>query len=319
LWGANYWQLLDVLDNKHGAASPKAQPCFPSLSRIGHGSAEYPPALDPTGKQKPWIPNEEDECQFKCCHTCRPSCEPRTYLSLDGILRGDIPPSAVVGFGFHLAGNRPIVPAETVKYMGLRPVPWVSYHISYPALLSQAANLAKPPAQSFTDLPSPPTSASSMCSIFEGFEGDSAEITRIFRQLDAPLTSSECSVNQASSNGFEHATIQPCCMPYVVSSSRKEHFPGVQDQVALDRSDIAHDYRRMLPCSGCDPGRASLVPLPVPTPEEDASLEQNYPAITKPADLEQAPNPQQPLHVRQGVAFLEESVGLGIPDVITQG
>ncbi len=72
---------------------------------------------------KPWLPLRGGECQFKCCHTCRPSLRERAYVSLNGVVNNDIPLTTITGFGFHLAQQRPVMPAEIVKNIGLRPSP----------------------------------------------------------------------------------------------------------------------------------------------------------------------------------------------------
>ncbi|KAH8668507.1 hypothetical protein BX600DRAFT_258123 [Xylariales sp. PMI_506] len=81
------------------------------------------PRLGSLESRQPWVPADDLECQFKCCHSCRPTCELRSYLSLDGIVKGDIPPSAATGFGFHLVGTRPVMPVDIVQNIGSRAVP----------------------------------------------------------------------------------------------------------------------------------------------------------------------------------------------------
>lgn len=77
---------------------------------------------------KPWFPLQGGECQFKCCHYCRPSLKERSFLSLNGIANGDIPSTSIMGFGFHLMKQRPVALVEHVKNLGLRPNPTpVSY------------------------------------------------------------------------------------------------------------------------------------------------------------------------------------------------
>jgi len=70
---------------------------------------------------KPWLPFKE--CQFKCCHTCRPTLGERAYLSLNGIANGDIPATATIGFGFHLQKRRPVTSVDIIKTIGLRTPP----------------------------------------------------------------------------------------------------------------------------------------------------------------------------------------------------
>ena len=49
----------------------------------------------------------------------------RAYLNLNSIVNGDIPLTAAYGFGFHLSkpNGRPVMDAEIVKNLGLRPDP----------------------------------------------------------------------------------------------------------------------------------------------------------------------------------------------------
>ncbi|EKD19993.1 uncharacterized protein L3040_002329 [Drepanopeziza brunnea f. sp. 'multigermtubi'] len=85
--------LLDVLTHAN-YADPKF---FPDLQ----DGVEQP-------DMKPWLPLRDGECQFKVCHTCRPNFQERSFLSLNGIARNDIPPTAITGFGFHLRKARPV-------------------------------------------------------------------------------------------------------------------------------------------------------------------------------------------------------------------
>ncbi|RYP66448.1 hypothetical protein DL771_007777 [Monosporascus sp. 5C6A] len=103
--------LLNVLSEEYRATCRKKHPY----------AWNAPPGFPET---RPWIPDHADECQFRCCHRCRPSLEGRTYLSLDGILNDDIPPTAATGFGFHHTGAPPVIDADIVKEVGYRAVPW---------------------------------------------------------------------------------------------------------------------------------------------------------------------------------------------------
>jgi hypothetical protein len=76
----------------------------------------------PKSKSKnPWHPPVE--CQFKVCHRCRWSSAERSWLSVDGVVNGDYPPSAVTGFGFHFLGKRPVSLVKHALNLGLRPDP----------------------------------------------------------------------------------------------------------------------------------------------------------------------------------------------------
>ena len=113
----NVRKLLDVLDKEHRAACRKKRR-YSSNSSV---KLRPPPGFE----RQPWVPDPVDECQFKCCPTCRPALESRSYVSLNGVANDDIPPSVAAGFGFHHAGSRPIVDAKIVKNLGYRAVPWV--------------------------------------------------------------------------------------------------------------------------------------------------------------------------------------------------
>lgn len=62
---------------------------------------------------------------------------------------------------------------------------------------------------------------------------------------------------------------------------------------------------------------AHLTPLPPPTPEEHRILRE-CPSQMMREELEEGRFHEGPLEVDHGLAVLEESVGLGVPDFITQ-
>ncbi|OTB07228.1 hypothetical protein M426DRAFT_85775 [Hypoxylon sp. CI-4A] len=86
-------------------------------------ATEPPPGFEGIKATKPWVPSAGEECQFRCCQRCRPSAEPRSYMSMDGIANGDIPPNAAVAFDFHRVGRRMIHP-KRLENIGWRAVPW---------------------------------------------------------------------------------------------------------------------------------------------------------------------------------------------------
>lgn len=73
--------------------------------------------------KKPWISSIRYECQYRICPRCRPVLADRAFLSLNSIANGDIPPTAAIGYGFHILGERPIAPAGLLKSLGQHPVP----------------------------------------------------------------------------------------------------------------------------------------------------------------------------------------------------
>ena len=70
-------------------------------------------------------PQVKNECCYTVCPRCRPGCADRASLSMDGVVNGEIPPAAAVGFGFHLMGERPVVNSEILKTIGRRTAPSV--------------------------------------------------------------------------------------------------------------------------------------------------------------------------------------------------
>ncbi|KAK4177261.1 hypothetical protein QBC36DRAFT_372003 [Triangularia setosa] len=75
---------------------------------------------------RPWMPDPKFECQHKVCHRCHPIGRQKSWVSLDGVLNGDIPPTVATGYSFSQVRMRPCVDAEIVKNLGYRPVPLVS-------------------------------------------------------------------------------------------------------------------------------------------------------------------------------------------------
>lgn len=76
----------------------------------------------PYAGDKPYLEPLQDECKATLCPSCGRAGAggDLSFLSLDGVLRGDIPPSAAVGYGFRAMGERPVANANIVKNLGLR-------------------------------------------------------------------------------------------------------------------------------------------------------------------------------------------------------
>lgn len=73
----------------------------------------------------PWVPSPLWECQHKVCQDCHHLGSDKSWLSLNGILNGDIPPHAATGFSFSHMGFRPKADVEVVKNIGYNAVPLV--------------------------------------------------------------------------------------------------------------------------------------------------------------------------------------------------
>lgn len=65
---------------------------------------------------------QAEECTISLCPRCGRlgAGEQQSFMSLDGVLKGDVPPSAAVGLGFRALGGRPVTNANIVRNMGLR-------------------------------------------------------------------------------------------------------------------------------------------------------------------------------------------------------
>lgn len=74
--------------------------------------------------ERPFLKNETQECKQTLCPACGKGMmgEEVSHVDLDGILRGDIPPTVALGYGFRKSG-RPIADANVVRNIGLRRVP----------------------------------------------------------------------------------------------------------------------------------------------------------------------------------------------------
>lgn len=74
--------------------------------------------------ERPFLKNEAQECKQTLCPACGKGMmgEEVSFLDLDGVLRGDIPPTVALGYGFRKSG-RPIADANIVRNIGLRKAP----------------------------------------------------------------------------------------------------------------------------------------------------------------------------------------------------
>ncbi|KAI0115367.1 hypothetical protein F4814DRAFT_449199 [Daldinia grandis] len=99
-----------------------------NLAQAASSAVHSPPGFHFSQSTGPWVPNWAEECRFACCQSCRPSCELRSYMSINSIVDGDIPPTAAIGFGFESCSFRPIIHPDRLKNIGLRAVPWPLAH-----------------------------------------------------------------------------------------------------------------------------------------------------------------------------------------------
>lgn len=84
-------------------------------------SHRYGPFISSAG-ERPYIVGQAEECKATLCPRCGRAGmgEDLSWLSIDGVLKGDIPASAAVGYGFRALGGRPVADANIVKNLGRR-------------------------------------------------------------------------------------------------------------------------------------------------------------------------------------------------------
>ncbi|TRX90336.1 hypothetical protein FHL15_008701 [Xylaria flabelliformis] len=110
--------VLQQRENQHQPSGGTHNLYHPSGHYDGRRLKSSPGPSNPANT-KPWVPRTED-CQARYCHHCRPSFRGRSFLSLDGIINGDIPPTAATSFGVQ---NKPVADVRVVRNIGLRAVP----------------------------------------------------------------------------------------------------------------------------------------------------------------------------------------------------
>ncbi|KAI1107195.1 hypothetical protein F4804DRAFT_329484 [Jackrogersella minutella] len=228
-----------------------------------------PPGFEHLNNTKPWVPSEFEECQFKCCPRCRPSVVSRTYLGIDEIVKGDIPPSAAVGFGFSRAG-RPVIHPDRLENIGLRAVPWPRAYVS--TTISSLSSLT----------------LSSLPSVDSMYSQD---------QQDNEVEHAEYADHQPSRNGSIGKF-----------AAMGGHSLSGNIQPSWSHVSEPSNYNLLVAC---------LTPLPPPGPEELATL-RKCPSKMMDEEMEEGRFHKEPLEVDRGVAFSEEGVGFGVPDVVTQ-
>ncbi|CAJ2506384.1 Uu.00g005140.m01.CDS01 [Anthostomella pinea] len=331
--------LLEVLHREQMTANQKLLPYYlpsPGISRF----IEPPPGSRYPANEKPWVPRENAECQAKYCHRCRPSCALRTYLSLNAILNDEIPPSAATGFGFHRMGTRPVVDVEVIRYIGLRPVPWPK---AGPSTVPSSPS-SDGSDWTFTDV----------TDVIEPHLVGAAGIERD----STPTPGETPSIDSIICTPPRHDVpdkIRPAWSPpptpsaWVGSRLHKsgmttfEHHPPVYDgrsPASLRTNEqVRNQVLSSIECKELQPTcdtkelqsisshapsgkatfiRALLTPLPAPTSEENFCLRDDVTSMML-EEMEERHFHQEPLEVGDhGVAVLEESLGLGVPDVISQ-
>ncbi|KAJ8123348.1 hypothetical protein O1611_g9613 [Lasiodiplodia mahajangana] len=325
--------LLGVLSQQQQASDKAQRLYYPSGSYAG-GPLKPPPGLGPQTAAKPWVPHYNEECQAKYCHNCRPSCQSRAYLSLDGILHGEVPATAATGFGFHRTRERPVIDARVIQEIGLRPVPW-------PRLQPHkcASSMSSQSTWSLSDIAED-----------QIIEPDYADAEPVVEPMRDPIPDKDAEV-RARISAFERPrpafTPPPTPISWTGIDPQENgttlftHYPWECD--GRSSQSIKTNYRvryqvvkSILMNSRLDKDKAKE---PQPThssktsdepkspgtgsasKESQFSVEGSDQGIAMPTTAEEPEEGRfhpDPLDVGGGIAVLEESVELGVPDVITQ-
>ncbi|KAK8117967.1 uncharacterized protein PG998_006248 [Apiospora kogelbergensis] len=297
----NWAQLHEVLERQQRPI-PGRSYYYPSL---GSGRKTGPPSCfgpspyeNSLNEEKPWVVSETHECQFKCCHACRPSCDQRASLSLDGIVKGDIPPTAITGFGFHLQGTRPLLDARIVRNIGYRAVPWVRVFKGPTSSLSASANHEYQP----NALKPTEGSTSSVWSSFMDIRDDDAVFTALCNQACTPNTPNSDAANTPVlvADQSDYPTHNADVATHSSFWTAPRTLPDFSE-LNLDAAGIENMAEESLPST---PNEA------VPICEKQSPMME--------AELAEGTFHEEPLEVIDGIAVTEESVGLGVADVTTQ-
>lgn len=340
--------LHDILEREVQLA-PRMRQTYYMPSTGSMGSIRPPPGFG-LEYRKPWAPSDDQECQFKCCHTCRPTCASRSYLSLDGIANGDIPSTATSGFGFHLQGSRPVMNADIVKDIGCRPSPLPPQP---PELLTTAS----------TTTSSPESSIWSILDIIDEQMVETARLSDENAEADSGQTRPSSSHDTDVSDQLKSSAIRPPWTPPatpsawdgakqrpngyvtfekhpVVSDGRSpdslktnphlrqtafESVPANSPIVAaphLNRESSLYaqvdvnDVGLFLPFNERIFEQACDTPLPPPSASEDAYFNEKS-TLMMDQEMEEGRFLEEPLDVADGLAMTEECVALRVPDVMT--
>ncbi|KAL7918301.1 hypothetical protein ACQKWADRAFT_304477 [Trichoderma austrokoningii] len=265
------------------------------------------------GFQKPWLCSPQEECQYRVCQICRPGCADRAFLSLNAIADGEVPPTAAAGYSFHLLGQRPVVDARYLLNMGCRPVPLCQPRSS--------------PSSSEHDSPASTMSVMDLLDaqiargrILWTVRKDDAEIEEYDADFDWSLTPTISGITSG------HLKYSPGCENLGVLSENSTSITFDPQQWTpppsvngLPGNEAVDDDSSSTPLRAQSVSPKDNVSQPTTGPTighlRERSLDESSNKAPSPSNKKFTPSP---LKVPHGVAMLEESVELGVPDVITQ-
>ncbi|KAM0264957.1 hypothetical protein ACHAQJ_000473 [Trichoderma viride] len=258
------------------------------------------------GLQKPWLCSPQEECQYRVCQNCRPGCADRSFLSLDAVANGEVPPTAAAGYSFHLLGQRPVIDARSLMNIGCRPVPLPQS--------SSASSDHDSPASTMSVMDLLDAQIARGRILWTGRKDDS-EIEEYDADFDWSLTPAVAGIASGHlkySPGCENlGVLTETTQQWTPPPSLVNDLPGNETTAEADHSDT--------------PAQVSVLDIQQPTKDHtvghlrELSLDESSDKSI--LGLPYSSNekfPPSPLKVAHGVAMLEESVELGVPDVITQ-
>ncbi|APA10942.1 hypothetical protein SS1G_03367 [Sclerotinia sclerotiorum 1980 UF-70] len=312
--------LLDVLtDSEEPELTPSNSSTniprflFNPFSRPSLSTAQTVPNMRVTNP-RPWLPSRGTECQFKCCHTCRPTLLDRSFLSLNAILDDDLPCTAITGFGFNLQKFRPVAKVEVVKNLGLRPNP-VPVEVNPSRSRSRnlryqkrAANLSLgilthrsnatpiPNNPNYNSSPSPTDTCNPSHPARNSFpRSDIFSNSPSSTPGSFPTSSSETTSTSSESSAYP--------FPYIAMSGPTYQSNNITNPFTSN-SNIPQNHAVLIPLPPQTPSEVSLLATPTtPTLMEESESDGHFFGA-------------EPLEVEDGVAVMEEGVGLHVPDVL---
>ncbi|KAH6693837.1 hypothetical protein F5X68DRAFT_248309 [Plectosphaerella plurivora] len=309
--------------------------CREEMARIYEtdGADERPnPAYEELKHTKPWVAKSIKECIHKVCPYCRPNGEERVYVSLDGVANGDVPATAATGFGFHIFGQRPVCDVSVVAKTGLR---------------KETKMSVLRPEERATEFKAPgkeETRTKTRHRIFRPFL--KGKLGFPLYTLDTTSDLAKASNSPVSPASNESASI--------IESTEVPRSPGIQRKNSSPRSNNSPGSKSVSGSNGSPGGnkghltRSHAAPnLPILTAAPPPSNNRVIDGVTQktslltlveepeeevvPKQATQQPATQmekrelstghfeaKPLEVQDGVAVLEESIQLHLPDVISQ-
>ncbi|PQE15712.1 flagellar motor protein [Rutstroemia sp. NJR-2017a BBW] len=327
-------QLLEVL-NPPAEPNDLKLPTTPSSNRFSFNpfirnsitpltpdTDSMPPPTPParyksrksSSPRSPWLPAKGYECQFKCCHACRPTLLDRSYLSLNGVVNGDVPATAITGFSFNLQKFRPVADARIVSNLGFRPVP-------LPRPVTQSSTQSRRDEQLFARRRLRFTSADTLGLGILSNDSPLISASASSSSTSLSLSSSPSSPPESPSTPpkepVAETTTAPAPQPEskLLSASPSPILPHAPHPTPLR---TPSDSPLLLP----SPFRnESESPTSTPLPEQTTSETSVLAIPLTPTGMERRESFEgyfgsQALEVEDGVAVMEEGLRLHVPDVL---